>query len=506
MRHGNCETFGMKKIYLFFAITTISYNFSAQSGFCMAEQPDPPFTVFNPTMVKGDFNNDGFTDICAQGFVSASPAFIVSNLLSNGTGSYTSLSSFTINASASWTYLINLTVGDFDSDGNQDLIAVGDQDNAFFLLKGNGTGNFSSKTTYTTNGIPSTLIANDFNNDGKLDIAFSCAATNIVTFLYANGTGFLSPVNYTLPTSPKFFVASNFDSDTYLDLFVIAGNTSYFLKGSSSGTFAVSNGFALNSAFAIAVDVNSDNKTDLIYTDITTGSISVLKRSGNFTFNPAAIYAVSGSTNSVPLARIDAADFNNDGKIDLLSATHGNSICIFPGTSAGGFLSPINYSVHPMNGNHVNNFVVANINSDMKPDVVVLADDLTMPFGFFTTLVNCNTVEVGLDEKTTIDLNMRLFPNPANDFINLELPNELENEFISFSVFNSLGQVVKEEVRQTLSPAQGPGTVQSESMFKISTDGLPEGVYVLILTLRPADRNRGQGSIRSASKRFLISR
>ncbi len=471
---------------LFILLTQIGFS---QAGFCLNTQTDPPFGgMTGKAIAKADFNNDGVRDICIQAIPSGSMAnFAIGVLLSNGTGSYTSFSPYGINTHSVLANLTNLISGDFNSDGNQDLIATNIFDSAFFLLKGNGAGTFSSVATFTTNGIPKTLIAADFNNDNKPDLAYSCTGTNSLTIRYCSGTGFLTPANYLMSNTPDFLVCGMFNSDSYVDLFVKTGTTFCFLKGGASGTYTLISGYSLNASYILAVDVNSDSKTDLVYTEISTNKIYILKRNGDFTFNPPNTYSVNGLAGSIALGKIECGDFNNDGKIDLATISSTNCIAILPGTTNGNFLSPLSYSVNFTNANYINNFIVVDINNDLRQDIVTLANDPFTPFSEFKLLWNCNTVDVGLKESFISTEDITLFPNPAKDYLTIKSMNEgLWKDFKFLKIYTSLGQLIQEEEINI-----------KDKTISLNVNNLAEGVYFLQL------KSNTSGNV---SKKFVISR
>ncbi|PBQ32626.1 hypothetical protein CNR22_12880 [Sphingobacteriaceae bacterium] len=102
--------------------------------------------------------------------------------------------------------------------------------------------------------------------------------------------------------------------------------------------------------------------------------------------------------------------------------------------------------------------------------------------GYATVTVNNCT---GFSDFENGGMTMRLFPNPANDYLQLEFSNGDENSFKKWSIFNQLGQLV------------GDQNISLTDHNKIELVDLPEGVYSLVLK---------SDDSRTLSKRFVISR
>src|SRR5437016_7515592 len=65
---------------------------------------------------------------------------------------------------------LSVTVGDFNGDGKLDLAvanADGSNGNSVSILVGKSDGTFDSKVDYATGAAPYSVIAADFNKDGK---------------------------------------------------------------------------------------------------------------------------------------------------------------------------------------------------------------------------------------------------------------------------------------------------------------------------------------------------
>lgn len=105
--------------------------------------------------VVGDFNRDSRQDVV---YNVAGQAHV---LFGNGNGGFTTGPVTSFNGGL-------LAIGDFDGDGQTDLLTVDSQTGAA-VLYGDGTGHFLH-TTQITVANPSTFYAADVNSDGRMDI------------------------------------------------------------------------------------------------------------------------------------------------------------------------------------------------------------------------------------------------------------------------------------------------------------------------------------------------
>ncbi|HKR58498.1 MAG TPA: FG-GAP-like repeat-containing protein, partial [Pyrinomonadaceae bacterium] len=136
------------------------------------------------SLVKGDFNGDGKLDLAT----SDDQVGTISVLLGNGDGTF---QAFVSSATASPVQLVQLSVGDLNSDGKSDLVAGGNFLGGLTVLKGNGDGTFQKSVSFQAGGFFASVF--DLNGDGKPDIISKGQTTNSVGVL-VNQTG---PYNIT---------------------------------------------------------------------------------------------------------------------------------------------------------------------------------------------------------------------------------------------------------------------------------------------------------------------
>jgi hypothetical protein len=153
-------------------------------------------TGANPeSLVVGDFNGDGKADLAVANFGDGT----LSIFLNAGNGTFNAPATITV---SSGNQLKSLVAADFNQDGKLDLaVTVYNQAEAFVLL-GNGKGAFTLQSTALTTGTaPTAIVAADFNGDGLLDLAVSNDQSNNVSVfensLKTSATATLSGVTIT---------------------------------------------------------------------------------------------------------------------------------------------------------------------------------------------------------------------------------------------------------------------------------------------------------------------
>src|SRR5882672_3524089 len=255
-------------------------------------------------------------------------------------------------------------------DQHQDLVVANQGDSTtsgtVSLLLGAGDGTFGAHTDFqvhtaqdTNLSAPSAIAVGDFNGDGILDLAVTDSANNSVAILFGKNDGsFTSPVTYptesgTTPVGiPVALLATDIDGDGVLDLAVVnqgngsvPGSVSILLgrsvNGVGDGTFAAPTSYSvgLKPTAIASADLNADGPPDLVITNQSDNSVSILLQNADHTFTAK----LDPTTDKNPAsgagpAAIAVSDFNLDGNLDLAVANQTDgTVSILLGKGDGTF-------------------------------------------------------------------------------------------------------------------------------------------------------------------------
>jgi len=168
----------------------------------------------------GDFNHDGKLDLA----VANSNSSNVSVLLGNGDGTFQTAVNYDVGGAPT-----SIAVGDFNHDGKLDLavaVPVPGPSTYVSVLLGNGDGTFQTAVNYNAPYAPDAVAVGDFNGDGNLDLVVGNRSSNISVFL-GNGDGtFRTAVNYSAGYNPSSVAVGDFNNDGTLDLAVANSGSS----------------------------------------------------------------------------------------------------------------------------------------------------------------------------------------------------------------------------------------------------------------------------------------
>lgn len=218
----------------------------------------------------GDFDGNGNLDLVA---VSHQGATL---LIADGEDGYTS------SPLSNSAYAVH--VEDFNVDGVQDILVVGPY--RLSLYAGNGDGTFRLPQITETEiqfsgGTTEEIYFRDLNGDGWLDIA-SMQSSGLSVHLYSHENGF----------TEDFYLSHHNGAGYNVDTFYL-------------------------NSFTVA-DMNCDGAGDLVLAEFVSGTVKVLSSNADGTFRKA----IELDPNKM-LRRVDALDVNRDGALDLFALPGG---------------------------------------------------------------------------------------------------------------------------------------------------------------------------------------
>ncbi|MFN0058826.1 MAG: FG-GAP-like repeat-containing protein [Planctomycetota bacterium] len=225
-----------------------------------------------------------------------------------------------------------LVLADLDRDGDLDLVGA-NEDVASEIWLNNGSGSFAASSSAQLASSLGSAAVGDFDGDGDFDLVLDGRL-----YLQASGGGF-GPSATLLTTLPvRALAAFDVERDGDLDLYYgLDGSADLLFLNNGSGVFSAGSlSFSLESTSLLAMDIGSDGRTDLVAAGLDAGGDSRTRVLVNDGSTLAAAVLVTDSA----LALHGAVDLNRDGDLDLVSSaagslvTHANSLAGTWGTAS----------------------------------------------------------------------------------------------------------------------------------------------------------------------------
>jgi hypothetical protein len=308
------------------------------------------------SIVAADVNGDGKLDLLTGVTDPGGNSSSLVVMLGNGDGTFRAPSSVSLGIGQTPI----LAVGDFNGDQKVDVAAVFSGDfsgsngftgrSSMVVLLGKGDGTFAIPTSYYAGLGETWLAVSDFNEDGKLDVAVAGSAG--IAILLGKGDGTFESPTFVASNSFSFVGTADLNGDGKLDLTTLSpvqnGISGYFVLqaflGNGDGTFQTLPEFgrldhdAIGNTSLVAAHLTGDGKLDLIggNVGVSDTGIAVFPGNGDGTFGSAAKFSFPAASGSIYLSPI-AADFNSDGKPDIVAVSGFGWLGLFYNTTQPDF-------------------------------------------------------------------------------------------------------------------------------------------------------------------------
>ncbi len=240
---------------------------------------------------------------------------------------------------------LSMVPGDFDGDGDLDILATNDGKSVNFIFLNKGNGAFAEAKAIGYEAHPkAAMAAADLDNDGDLDIIEINDRTQSCIYLNNGSGGFDTDVSFGInPADETNSVAvGDVDSDGDLDMVVGAWNAkSYVYYNNGSARFSASAEISdSTSTVAVALgDVDNDGDLDIISTKKNAQN-KIHLNNGNGTFDTAGrnFGPAAAWTSSAALG-----DVNGDSYLDIVTGNNGGQDAVYINDGSGNFGKANNY-------------------------------------------------------------------------------------------------------------------------------------------------------------------
>lgn len=233
----------------------------------------------------------------------------------NNQGNYSNFQDFTLNSSSRFDYI---SYGDFNGDGDNDIVVTSGQDQFFKVLYNDGAGGLSVPEEYSVeNPYPNNIACGDLDENGMDDIVITGVNTEVY-FSYPSQFELLELSVNTGLGSP-FVIDFDLDGDKDIIGYNIFFGYTYLIKFNNlNGTsFEQINDFSFegNSDAFYLSDMDNDSLPDAVFHLMDNTGLVIYYNQGDFVLDkPVFIDYATGFGAGCDMV---CADFDNNGYNDI---------------------------------------------------------------------------------------------------------------------------------------------------------------------------------------------
>ena len=259
--------------------------------------------------------------------------------------------------------IAHLVLGDFDADGHIDVVLTGDR--WIGLGRGVGDASFDEVKWSRTATTPSFVAAASVDDEAGDDLVVRLD-TKLVSYKSVAGT--LTEAHATYVDTGALAVG-DFDEDKHVDVASLdsAGHVIVY-SGDGTGAFVRKSSLRLGNhpTEVFTHDVDGDGHLDLV--TLESGQLVTLLGHGDLTFGEELYSQKTSIGHAVVFADVDG-----DGHLDVSGATSSLTLVVMVGNGVGTVEAPRTYAVGGY-GIELSALTAADFDDDGRSDVVLLAE------------------------------------------------------------------------------------------------------------------------------------
>lgn len=364
------------------------------------------------SIITTDINNDNLKDIIVTRKFDTS---IISYYLNQGNSTFGTETVIEPGSSQ----VTKIASGDFNNDGWEDVVSIGDATNSVIVHTNNST-------TFTANIIDNFAFFDcdiqvvDIDNDTDLDIVAIGGGT--LKVYYNDGLSNFTSQTITGPIEDFFDITiEDIDGDGFKDIITGGANISIYKNTNGLISYDTVRTSLIPSTFNLFVrlaDLDNDGDYDLFSEDNNSTGIRWMENDGLGNFSNIQIIDIK----AINIRSGSIADFDNDGDLDIALVNNSNFV-LYENNGLGNFSPPD--TIH--SGTFLSFLHSVDINNDGLFDVIWSAD---LSF----QLNNTNPLSI---TETEINQSVKIYPNPSSNHFSIDI-----NTTGTLNIFNYLGQKI----------------------------------------------------------------
>ena len=316
-------------------IVSVTYQGSTLAWYENDGAEDPSWTVstiagdvsYGKGVFVEDIDNDGDMDIVTASLVEDKIALYVNDGASDPTWAGSTIATSADGA-------IDVFVADMDNDGDMDVLSASNEDDAIAWYE--NTADFTFEPWWTASDIATSVdgvqsvFAADMDNDGDMDILSASRHDDTIAWYENNngdGSSWTAADIDTNADGAYSVFAADMDGDGDLDIISASENDDtiawYVNDGNEnpSWTTSIITIDADGARSVFAADMDGDGDLDIVSASTWDDTIAWYENSGGAT---PTFTASNIATNADGAEHVFVADMDDDGDMDILSAEYGD--------------------------------------------------------------------------------------------------------------------------------------------------------------------------------------